>query len=50
MYSIVSLNFSAAAHGNALPLDPRIDQFIRKMEVPGSYNGYQPTEDYSMTG
>lgn len=38
------------AHGNALTLDPRIDQFIRKMEVPGSYNGYQPTEDYSMTG
>lgn len=27
-----------------------IDDLIGKMEVPGSYNAYQPDEDYSMTG
>lgn len=30
--------------------NPRIDDLIGKMEVPGSYDTYQPNEDYSMTG
>ncbi|XP_021714114.1 WUSCHEL-related homeobox 8-like [Chenopodium quinoa] len=30
--------------------NPRIDDLIGKIEVPGSYNSYQSTEDYSMTG
>lgn len=27
-----------------------MDHLMRKIEVPSSYNGYQSTEDYSMTG
>ncbi|KAL2905980.1 WUSCHEL-related homeobox 8 [Bienertia sinuspersici] len=30
--------------------NPRIDDLIGKMEVPGSYDTFQSTEDYSMTG
>ncbi|GAB4848382.1 WUSCHEL- homeobox 8 [Ancistrocladus abbreviatus] len=30
--------------------NPRIDHLMGKMEMPGSYNPYQQTDNYSMTG
>lgn len=30
--------------------NPRMDHFIGKIKVPGSYNPYEQEEDYSMTG
>ncbi|XP_010680605.2 WUSCHEL-related homeobox 8 [Beta vulgaris subsp. vulgaris] len=43
-------SLSQLAFYESILQNPRIDDLIGKMEVPGSYNAYQPDEDYSMTG
>ncbi|XP_057528913.1 WUSCHEL-related homeobox 8 isoform X1 [Amaranthus tricolor] len=43
-------SLSQLAFYESILQNPRIDDLIGKMEVPGSYSGYPPTEDYSMTG
>ncbi|KNA05971.1 hypothetical protein SOVF_185410 [Spinacia oleracea] len=42
--------FSQLGFYDSILQNPRIDDLIGKMEVPGGYNAYQSTEDYSMTG